>query len=123
MCAVHVTIHRMVQSCLTQKIIERVVYKMVLKGLPVVCLLCRLAPAVHQPRPNGKGTGSCLTVEALAGLLESKGVDSDKWWLDLQTAVVQVRTLQVSLGIFENGWSVLLFLTTGQSVWSPGLGI
>ena len=48
---------------------------------------------MYQPRPDGKGTGSRMTVEAWSGFLESKGVDSDKWWLNVQTAVVQVGKL------------------------------
>lgn len=42
---------------------------------------------------NDTNFGTSMTLTALRSYLDSKGVDSQKWWLDVQTAILQVRSV------------------------------
>lgn len=37
-------------------------------------------------------SSTIMTLAALRSYLDSKGVDSQKWWLKVQTTILQVRT-------------------------------
>lgn len=39
---------------------------------------------------NDTSYGTTMTLAALRSYLDSNGVDSHKWWLNVQTAIVQV---------------------------------
>lgn len=62
--------------------------------LTTFALLPHLAVDVMLPHFEDAGNdtyGTTMSLAAIRSYLDSKGVDSQQWWLNVQTTIVQVR--------------------------------